>query len=259
MALRVFISWSGELSHQVALALRDWLPVVIPGTETWVSSENIPKGSRWGSKLAQELESTNCGIICVLPENETEPWLYFEAGALSKSVDEGRVHPFLLTGGVDQLHGSLAQFQATKFDEDDIWKLVQSLNDNAGDDQRDWELLKARFKVCWTNLEHQLRPLADKAANQRAAAVAGESVSPQLAEPDDELLKTLCFLRDANGKAVNANDLATNLQIRPDRARFLYERLTKLKLAVDLHNAITGTSWKLSSKGREELDARGLL
>ena len=43
-----------------------------------------------------ELDTTNCGIICVTPDNMREPWLHFEAGALSKSVKQAQVHPFLL-------------------------------------------------------------------------------------------------------------------------------------------------------------------
>lgn len=39
--MKIFLSWSGEASHQVALALRDWLGTVLPATAPWISSEDI--------------------------------------------------------------------------------------------------------------------------------------------------------------------------------------------------------------------------
>ena len=82
--MKVFISWSGELSHRIALHLKEWLPVVLPFVDAWVSSEDIPKGTRWGTELATQLEGTNSGIVCLVPGNLNESWLNFEAGALSK-------------------------------------------------------------------------------------------------------------------------------------------------------------------------------
>ena len=84
--MKLFISWSGEVSHRVALHFKEWLPVVLPFVEAWVSSEDIPKGSRWGAELATQLEGTDAGIVCLVPGNIDEPWLNFEAGALIRHL-----------------------------------------------------------------------------------------------------------------------------------------------------------------------------
>ena len=90
--MKVFISWSGPQSYGVALVLREWLPTVLQYLEPWVSSEDIDKGARWTDALGTELDASKFGIICLVPGNVDEPWLNFEAGAISapSSLAESR-------------------------------------------------------------------------------------------------------------------------------------------------------------------------
>jgi hypothetical protein len=78
------------------------------------------------------LEGTDSGIVCLVSGNIDEPWLNFEAGALSKSVQKGRVHPLLFALDPRKLIGPLGQFQATRFSKDDVKKLVKAINCDAG-------------------------------------------------------------------------------------------------------------------------------
>src|SRR5438045_1936561 len=112
-AMKVFISWSGTRSRDVAESLHEWLPYVINAVEPWLSSADIEKGARWALDLAQELESTSVAVICLTKENLNAPWILFEAGALSKTVGKSFVCPYLF--GLDRidLTGPLLQFQAT--------------------------------------------------------------------------------------------------------------------------------------------------
>ena len=46
---KVFISWSLPRSKAVAEALHDWLPIVVPSIETWMSAADFDKGAKWTS------------------------------------------------------------------------------------------------------------------------------------------------------------------------------------------------------------------
>src|SRR5579863_2718491 len=112
--MKVFLSWSGELSHKIAIEMRDWLPFVIQSVEPYVSSEDIDKGTRWSIDIAKELENSSFGILCVTPQNLDAPWLNFEAGALSKAFNTASVSPFLFGLKPSDLKKSpLLQFQST--------------------------------------------------------------------------------------------------------------------------------------------------
>jgi hypothetical protein len=159
--MKVFVSWSGDLSHRVAIGFRDWLPSVIQSVKPYVSSEDIYKGSRWNAEVAKELATTNYGIICLTQDNLDSRWLNFEAGALSKTLGSSSVSPFLFDLKLSALEGPLAQFQSVVNDEDDILKMMNSLN-NAEEDslQLKPDALKKSFKVWWPDLKASLEAIA---------------------------------------------------------------------------------------------------
>ncbi len=125
--MKIFISWSGERSQALAQAVNDWLKPILHFAEPWLSTSDIQSGDRWGNELAKRLQDTNFGILCVTSDNLNAPWLLFEAGALAKSIDDGRVIPLLLDLEKSDLSGPLTQFQAEKADKDGIRKLAESL------------------------------------------------------------------------------------------------------------------------------------
>jgi TIR domain len=115
--MKIFISWSGERSEALATALKEWLPLVLHYAEPWLSRSDIDAGGRWGVEIAKELEACNFGIICITRENRDAPWILFEAGALAKSMQDGKVIPLLLDLDKKEISGPLAQFQAKKVEQ----------------------------------------------------------------------------------------------------------------------------------------------
>ena len=160
--MKVFISWSKPKSHEVALILRDWLPSVIQSLEPFVSSEEIDKGTRWGTEIAEELEKCSLGILCVTEENLEEPWLMFEAGALSKKIRNSYVCPFLLGVQRSDVKGPLVQFQSTVFEKEDVGKLLSTINSACGESGIASSMLNRAFEVWWPSLEEQLQKVEMK-------------------------------------------------------------------------------------------------
>lgn len=154
--MKVFLSWSGDTSHQIALKLYSWLPMVIQRVEPYISSE-IEKGTRWGTDIANELEQCSFGIACVTRQNLSAPWLLFEAGALSKSVSDGKLAPLLC--GINQTDiqkSPLTQFQMTKFEKAEFLKLLKSINECEGENALEETVLIGIFSALWPDLDAEV-------------------------------------------------------------------------------------------------------
>lgn len=159
--MKVFLSWSGTRSHKVALVFRDWLPSVIQAIVPYVSSEDIDKGARWSTDIAKELEDSTFGILCVTRENINAPWLTFEAGALSKTMEKSFVSPFLFDIKRSEVDGPILQFQSTIFEKEDVKKLVNTLNKACEKDGLASDRLEKTFEVWYPTLESELGKLKD--------------------------------------------------------------------------------------------------
>jgi hypothetical protein len=127
MDVKVFISWSGEPSQSIARMLRDWLPTVVQHVEPWMSDEEIKSGTRWNDEVAKALDGTDFGIVCVTASNQHQPWLMFEAGALAKRLDVGRLVPLCINLSPAEVTGPLEAFQARCLDELGMRRLVQDM------------------------------------------------------------------------------------------------------------------------------------
>src|SRR5690348_15249061 len=152
MDMKVFISWSGETSKNIAEIFRQWLPSVIQLVRPYYSPDDIAKGTRWSSEIAKELDESKVGIICLTKDNLTSPWIMFEAGALSKNIDKSKVCPILF--GIDpaDIQGPLVQFQAARFNKDEVKKVVRMINSELGDSALSSEVFENVFEMWWPKL-----------------------------------------------------------------------------------------------------------
>lgn len=164
--MKVFISWSGERSKSLAFALKDWLPLVLQYVQPWVSEKDISAGERWAQAIAGELEASNFGILCITPENLSSEWIMFEAGALSKSMQDAKVIPLLFGLELSDLSGPLSQFQALKIDQQgllDVAKAINAVSENKTADSTISKLIPA----LWPQLQLMLDAIPENKASGR--------------------------------------------------------------------------------------------
>jgi hypothetical protein len=169
--MKVFLSWSGEKSKATAEALREWLPNVIQAIEPWMSAEDIDKGARWASDLASQLESIQFGVICLTSDCIVSPWILFEAGALSKTLDKAYVCPYLFDISPTDLAGPLIQFNATKADKDDTRRLINTINKACGDKSIPDDRVNKAFEVWWPRLGEKLENIRNSIPIRKAEGV----------------------------------------------------------------------------------------
>ena len=158
--MKVFISWSKDKSKLTAEALNKWLPKVIQAVEPWISPD-IEKGKRWSQEINDNLEKTKIGIFCLNQENLNEPWILFEAGAMAKTKD-AYVCTFLLDIKPTDVHQPLGQFQHTKYEKEDIRKLVHTINSALGkynEKELTKEVLDEAFEKYWVDLDEELKKI----------------------------------------------------------------------------------------------------
>ncbi|MCK2020518.1 TIR domain-containing protein [Peribacillus frigoritolerans] len=206
--MRVFLSWSGNLSHKAAIVFKEWLPLVIQSVDAYVSSEDIDKGKRWSTHIAKELEKCSYGIVCVTKENLSAPWVNFEAGALSKFVDDSYVSPFLLDLKKSEVNGPLLQFQLTAYEKEEVRKLIKSINKAAGDQGLEETRLYSVFEVFWPVLETKLNNvlLEGSTAQENNGSKVNQEIERN--NPNEPILEELLELSRSQQKLLNSpNDL----------------------------------------------------
>lgn len=157
--MRVFLSWSGDRSRQLANVLREWLPSVLQAVEPFMSMEDIPKGTQWAAAISGELKNCGFAVICVTPENQHAPWLNYEAGALSNVLGTPQVCPLLLGVSSTDIDGPLSIFQMTDATEADVLRLVRAMNKKLSPPLSD-DQLDRTYSRWWPDLRERLDTLA---------------------------------------------------------------------------------------------------
>ncbi len=217
--MKIFISWSGELSHKVAMVLREWLPCVLQTVEPYVSSEDIDKGTRWSSDIATELESSSFGIICVTPENLNAPWIHFEAGALSKIVKKSYVCPVLFGVKKSEVKGPLLQFQSTACEKEDVKKLVHTINSVCQSESLELRRLDTVIDMWWPRLEEELNRLLKELKTQQKSEEKEVVVSQQ--NESSEILEEILELTRRQQKILSSPDQV----LPPDYIQYIFGKM----------------------------------
>lgn len=171
--VKLFISWSGEFSQKVAKKLSIWIPTIIQSVEVFYSPDDIAKGENWGNRLDNALSDCSFGIICLTPENIAAPWIHFEAGALSATLN-ARISAVMLGVNPSDLKGPLTRYQNTPFKRGDVFQLFQSINDVSETPLKP-EILQNAFDNAWEKLESEVNDIIIQYASSNTALVKDDS------------------------------------------------------------------------------------
>jgi RNA polymerase sigma factor (sigma-70 family) len=134
-----------------------------------MSSKDIEPGARWRNDIAQELSETRFGIICLTAENQTAPWILFEAGALAKTIEElTHVVPYLIGLAPSDIEkGSpLTEFQAKRANEQGTREIVGTINRALGENKLPDLQVEKTFEKWWPDLENELNQLPEPNRHQ---------------------------------------------------------------------------------------------
>ena len=191
--MRVFLSWSGERSKSISMALRRWLPLAIQNIDPWMSDTDLLPGQRWSETLGRELSKSDVGILSLTRKNVRQPWMLFEAGALSKSLDESHVIPLLIDVRNEELPSPLVIFQSVSLDKLGIRRLLDGLRLADPNAKIDATQLDTIFEWWWPKFEKDCAgdapEVAQSDASSRGARGKGRS-GRDILEEIFEMLRT---------------------------------------------------------------------
>jgi hypothetical protein len=154
----IFISWHGPRGKAVATELQRWLPEINNLFNPWLSAI-IEKGARWRNEIGSRLANAKAGIICLTPSALTSAWVLFEAGAIAK-FEKTHVCTLLVDLKYPDVVDPLAQFHHTDVrSKHEIQELVETLNNQLGNDARPSDQIRRSFEKWWPDLEQQLKHL----------------------------------------------------------------------------------------------------
>lgn len=183
--MKVFVSWSGDLSKKVAQELKKWLPCIIQSIHVFYSPDDIEKGENWDSKISAELSECNYGIVCLTAENTNAPWINFEAGAIAKTL-ESKVSALMVDIKPSEIQGPLKRYQATKLEKDDVWQLISDIN-KVIDNPLSSEVLESTFNAIWDSMYGAIKKAIDE--YQPSKKNSAEDVKVKESEAVEEILQ----------------------------------------------------------------------
>lgn len=219
--MKIFVSWSGTLSKNIAEILRQWIPAVVQAAKPYYSPDDITKGARWTTEIAKELEESSIGIICLTNDNLEAPWIMFEAGALSKKMDKSKVCPILFGPDPADIQGPLIQFQASKFEKEEIKKVIRMINLELGEHGLAANVFDEVFEMWWPRLK-------EKVENELKAPKKHEKGKSR---SERELLEEILDLSRAMSLASERGQIRSGIE--PGAIVELIDKINRVLIGID--------------------------
>ena len=151
--MKVFLSWSKDMSRSVATAFASWLPGVIQECADPFISTETTKGDPWFATITDEMKMAKVGIVFITQENAVEPWVNFESGALFANFGKQRLCPVLIGVKKSDYTGPLKNLQLTELEsKPDALDLLRTINKSCEHPLSD-DVLSRTFELQWDALQ----------------------------------------------------------------------------------------------------------
>lgn len=178
--MKVVLMWSGDPCHGVAIALGDFLDLVLPGPNYFIS-DAIQGGEPWRAALAEQLGDAEFGIACLTRDALSSQWLHFEAGVVWKAVQRDNVIPLFVGMKAGDVTGPLADFQGMEATRDGVAVLVGRLAATFSPARSEKSLLKA-IEAAWPPLEAVVKAALSPAPTVQVPAREDREILEEILE-----------------------------------------------------------------------------
>lgn len=168
MKTKIFLSWGGATSRDIAKETKRWMESVVQAVEPFYSDRNIDSGSYFPTELIKPLEATNIGVICLTKECLNNKWVHFEAGNLFKGNTDSRVHTLLFDLESSQVESPLSFFQHKKFEKQRFKEFMEEINKATGEFQLDAARFEDYFEREWPAYEKKINEILTNENNATA-------------------------------------------------------------------------------------------
>jgi hypothetical protein len=252
--MQIYISWSGPASFKIASILRDFIRDVLPGIETWVSSEDIKEGARWSNELVRILDQTSFKIICADPSNHQLNWFNFELGAIAKSTDKWNIKVFLFELKPGDLRGPLSHYQTVRVDKMDVRRLFEDIHANITGVQISKAEMIESINHKWSDFMKGIENVRLEASTTSSDSDVGKSTTAgadsklEYIDEVDEKILTLLFIN----QGIDEEKIATTVYL--GRGECLKHLIELERKELVWSNLSFGTRrWYVTEKGKKYL------
>jgi hypothetical protein len=224
--MKIFISWSGERSRQVAELLNKWIQCVLQAVDPWLSTRDIDRGAVWFSEITNQLSVTHNGIVCLTKYNLNKPWILFEAGALAKGLSSNRVYTLLIDLTSTDVKDPLAQFNHTTPTKSGIYQLVRTINAGLDLQALKEEILENVFETYWPQFEAEFKMIIDTtSAEEVVVERPQEDMLTEILSSVRGIDKRLRYVENTESFTSSPESISSVKNSNPDNVKFLTKHM----------------------------------
>jgi len=208
--IRIFLSWSGKRSSRLASIFKTYVTDIFPASDIYYSPEDIRGGEKWRSSIESGLNDRNFSIIFLTESNLQSKWIYFEAGALSKSMTIAKIQPFLYDLKVGSISEPLSSYQARELDKDNILQTIYDIN-NLNRHPIDKPILDRNFERLWPEMEKDLNGVSSISDDYDSGDHPEITDAPMLNQ-DEQISEILRLVRSSQKDVSDTSANITNTE-----------------------------------------------